>query len=105
MPKIAHVTKSVSYCFIISNQAPTLGSMKQLGSMKTEGRCIAIIYQGLAVVVNPKGMCSIVNYFQLVLFCDFFNALNIARNSVNMGCKNCRGFGCYKRLNKFWVNS
>ena len=62
----------------------TLGSMEELGSMKTQRAAVTVFQQGAAIQLDAKGMGGIVDDFDSVTIGDGLNPNHVAWIAIDM---------------------
>ena len=81
-----------------------LNGMEHLGGMGAEHRCVAEIGSANALIVHAKGVSSVIDHFQVVLFCDSLDCLHITHKTIDVGSHDCHSLLSDGRLNQLRVN-
>ena len=82
--KVLEIVNAFFRLGVMHNHGSTFDSIENLGRMETEGGKISSVQNTLAVYLNTKGMCRIINNLQAILVGNLLNPLCIARFPIDM---------------------
>lgn len=91
MPEVAEIGHLLQEFGLGREHCPTLDGMEDLGGMEAAGRHVAVAEDRAALHLDPECMCPVVDYFELVFFCDPIDGLHITWNSIDVRGKDGGG--------------
>lgn len=84
MSEVAEIGHLLQEFGLGCEHCPALDGMEDLGGMEAARRHVPVAEDRAALHLDPECMCPVVDYFELMLFCDPIDGLHIAGNSIDM---------------------